>query len=354
MRFVLDVQSRQTEGSGHRGVGRYSEGLAIHIARQRGDDEVRICLNAAYPDTIRTVSASLQPAIGREHISFCLDPMFANQTSLYAEDDTLVREALIRRHWMALQPDVLHVSHVFENFGPPAVVPGAWPRIPGVVRSSTLYDLIPLRFPEHYLADPAFKAWYLAKLEILRDCDHLLAISETSRLDAIELLGLPGDRITTIWGGVDEERFRPRVLAEDEIQSFRARHGLRKRFVIHAGGDDYRKNLEGAIAGFAEVPISVRQDVQLAIVCRLGDERRAALTKLAARKGLAAADVVMTGFVSDDDLARFYNTCEAFVFPSLYEGFGLPVLEAMKSGAAVLGGRNSSIRERRRLSTSAA
>ena len=345
MRLVLDVQSRQTEGSGHRGVGRYSEGLAIHIARQRGDDEVRICLNAAYPDTIRTVSTSLQPAIGREHISFCLDPMFANQTSLYAEDDTLVREALIRRHWMALQPDVLHVSHVFENFGPPTVVPGAWPRIPGVVRSSTLYDLIPLRFPEHYLADPAFKAWYLAKLEILRDCDHLLAISETSRLDAIELLGLPGDRITTIWGGVDEERFRPRVLAEDEIQSFRARHGLRKRFVIHSGGDDYRKNLEGAIAGFAEVPISVRQDVQLAIVCRLGDERRAALTKLAARKGLAAADVVMTGFVSDDDLARFYNACEAFVFPSLYEGFGLPVLEAMKSGAAVLGGRNSSIRE---------
>ena len=66
MRFVLDVQSRQTEGSGHRGVGRYSEGLAIHIARQRGDDEVRICLNAAYPDTIRTVSTSLQRAIGRE------------------------------------------------------------------------------------------------------------------------------------------------------------------------------------------------------------------------------------------------------------------------------------------------
>jgi len=75
------------------------------------------------------------------------------------------------------------------------VVPGKWPKIPGMVRSSTLYDLIPLRFPEHYLADPAFKAWYLAKLEILRDCDHLLAISETSRLDAIELLGLPGDRI---------------------------------------------------------------------------------------------------------------------------------------------------------------
>ncbi|HEY1437429.1 MAG TPA: glycosyltransferase [Casimicrobiaceae bacterium] len=345
MRLVLDVQARQTEGSGLRGVGRYAEGLAIHIARQRGDDDLRICLNAAYPDTVRSISASLRPAIGGQHISFCLDPMFANQTSFGAEDDNLVRETLIRRHWMALQPDVLHVSHVFENFGPPTVVPSAWPKIPGMVRSSTLYDLIPLRYPEHYLADPGFKAWYLAKLEILRDCDHLLAISETSRLDAIELLGLSGDRITTIWGGIDEERFRPRVLAEDEIQSFRARYGLRKRFVIHTGGDDYRKNLEGAIAGFAEVPNSVRQDVQLAIVCRLSDERRAALTKLAARKGLVAADLVMTGFVSDDDLACFYNTCEAFVFPSLYEGFGLPVLEAMKSGAAVLGGRNSSIRE---------
>jgi glycosyltransferase involved in cell wall biosynthesis len=342
MRLVLDVQASQTEGSGQRGVGRYSEGLAIHLALQRGEDDMRICLNAAYPDQIRNVSTSLQRGLGRERISFCLDPAFANAAE---DDDTLTREALIRRHWMALQPDVLHVSHIFENFGAPAVVPRAWPKIPGMVRSSTLYDLIPLRFPEHYLADPAFKAWYLAKLEILRDCDHLLAISETSRLDAIELLGLRGDRITTVWGGVDEARFRPRTLAEDEIRSFRARHGLNERFVIHTGGDDYRKNLEGAIAGFAEVPRRIRRGVQLAIVCRLSDERRAALTNLAARSGLAAADVVMTGFISDDDLARFYNTCEAFVFPSLYEGLGLPVLEAMKSGAAVLGGRNSSIRE---------
>jgi glycosyltransferase involved in cell wall biosynthesis len=343
MRLVLDVQARQTDGSGYRGVGRYSEGLAIHIARQRGEDDVRICLNAAYPDSIRTISASLQASLGRERISSCLDPEFANASSPSVDD--ALREALIRRHWIALQPDVLHVSHVFENFGPAAVVPHAWPRIPGMVRSSTLYDLIPLRFPEHYLADPAFKAWYLAKLEILRDCDHLLAISETSRLDAIELLGLPGDRISTIWGGVDEGQFRPRVLAEDEIRSFRARHGLNERYLLHTGGDDYRKNLEGAIAGFAEVPRQVRQDVQLAIVCRLSDERRAVLANLVARSGLAAADVVLTGFVSDDDLARFYNTCEAFVFPSLYEGLGLPVLEAMKSGAVVLGGRNSSIRE---------
>src|ERR1022692_1992808 len=267
MRVVLDLQARQTDGSGYRGVGRYAEGLAIHIARQRGDDDVRICLNAAYPDTIRNISASMQASLGRERISFCLDPEFANASSL-AVDDTL-REALIRRHWMGLQPDVLHVSHVFENFGPPAVVPHIWPKIPGMLRSSTLYDLIPLRFPEHYLADPAFKAWYFAKLEILRDCDHLLAISETSRLDAILALGLTGARISTIWGGVDEGRFRPRVLAEDEIRSFRFPHGLNERYLLHTGGDDYRKNLAGAIAGFAEVPRSVRQDVQLAIVCRL-------------------------------------------------------------------------------------
>src|SRR5438105_13145458 len=109
MRLVPDLQARQTEGSGLRGVGRYAEGLAIHIARRRGEDDLRICLNAAYPDAIRSVSASLRAAIGGQHISFCLDPMFANQTSFGAEDDNLVRETLIRRHWMALPPDVLHV-----------------------------------------------------------------------------------------------------------------------------------------------------------------------------------------------------------------------------------------------------
>src|SRR5664279_2114707 len=107
MRFVLDVQARQTDGSGYRGVGRYSEGLATHIARHRGDDDVRICLSAAYPDTIRTISASLQSSLGRERISVCLDSAFAAASSP-ASDDAAVREALIRRHWMALQPDVLH------------------------------------------------------------------------------------------------------------------------------------------------------------------------------------------------------------------------------------------------------
>src|SRR2546423_15423336 len=126
MRLVLDVQARQTEGSGLRGVGRYAEGLAIHIARQRGEDDLRICLNAAYPHTIRSMSASLRPAIGAQHISFCLDPMFANQTSFGAEDDTLVRAELIRRHWIALHPDVLHISHVIEDFGPTIVVPGKY------------------------------------------------------------------------------------------------------------------------------------------------------------------------------------------------------------------------------------
>lgn len=343
MRIVIDLQACQTEISKDRGVGRYSAALAKAVAAARNaDDDLRVCVNARL-DRVDALIDALAPCCGRQHVSgYDYPPLGATTASALAASAG-VAEALVQRHWMTLQPDVLHVSHLFEGYAGDVVAP-ALPAVPGVLRSATLYDLIPLRFPDHYFTESSFKRWYWRCVGALRGCDHLLAISETSRTDAIELLGIAPERITTIYGGTDE-RFAPAAVAPEDALAFRKRFGLRPRFVLYTGGDEYRKNLRGALAAFAEVPADVRRDVQFVIVCALSAASRSDLLAHARKLRLAPSDVVLTGYVAAEDLVQFYRLCDAFVFPSFYEGLGLPVLEAMKCGAPVLGADASGIGE---------
>ena len=344
MRLVIDLQACQTEGSRGRGVGRYSINLARHIAQQIGDDDLRLCLNDAYAGALKDAIDTLDLAVQRQHLSTYRYPGLRRQVPGERTPAVALGEALVRRHWMGLQPDILHISHLFEGLGGEAVVPHTLPKVPRMARSATLYDLIPLRFPDYYLADPIYKQWYFEKLETLRECDHLLAISGSTRTDAIDLLGIDPERITTIWGGV-EKGFRSKQLTFDEIAAFRTRFGVRDRFVLYTGGDEYRKNLEGTLAGYAELPAALRHNIQLVIVCAITGESRTALRDKARKLGLAPDQVLITGFVAEEDLVTFYNLCDAFVFPSFYEGFGLPIVEAMTCCAPVLAADNSSIRE---------
>jgi len=342
VRILVDLQACQTESSKDRGVGQYSAKLAQSMASHASrEEDFRFCLNADL-DRVRPLVAMLDDTGGRQRVSTYSYPLLDRTSKAREMASTGVAEALIHQHWLTLQPDILHVCHLFEGFSGDAVVPGTLPQQPGLVRSATLYDLIPLRFPEHYLADSAFKRWYLQGVGTLRTCDHVLAISESSRTDAVDLLGIAPERITTIHAGVDA-CFRPAPV-KDEAE-LRRRLGLKSRFILYTGGDDFRKNLEGAVRSFADVSGAVRRQVQLVIACAMGDRSRSQLLRLAAKVGLTESDVVLTGYVATEDLLALYRLCDAFIFPSLYEGFGLPVLEAMSCGAPVLGSDNSSIRE---------
>jgi glycosyltransferase involved in cell wall biosynthesis len=120
---------------------------------------------------------------------------------------------------------------------------------------------------------------------------------------------------------------------------------LKPGFLLYVGGDEFRKNLVGAIDGYAQLAPAVRADHQLAVVCRLSDDRRRVLLGHAESMGLDPESIVFTDFVSDRELAALYRCCELFVFPSLYEGSGLPILEAMACGAPVAASNASSIPE---------
>lgn len=114
---------------------------------------------------------------------------------------------------------------------------------------------------------------------------------------------------------------------------------------MYTGGIDHRKNIEGLIKAWSELPMQLRRTHQLAVVCHANENDKLRLYDLAASFGLKDCDLVLTGFVPDEDLLLLYNACELFVFPSWHEGFGLPALEAMQCGKPVLAANRASLPE---------
>jgi glycosyltransferase involved in cell wall biosynthesis len=342
VRIVLDLQGAQAANR-HRGIGRYTLSLAQAMARQAGEHEIIFALNGLFPETIESIRAAFDGLVPQENIRVWQAPGPVRELE---PANTWRRRAVerLREAFLAsLKPDVVHVSSLFEGFGDDAVVSiGAFTNtLPTAV---TLYDLIPIIHREHYLQNPAVEVWYQRKLGHMRRAHLWLAISESSRREGIDYLGLPEERVINISTAVDA-RFRPVDLPDDKAEVLRRRYGLARPFVMYTGGIDYRKNVDGLIRAYARLPEAIRRAHQLAVVCSIQPGDREALERLAASQGLAADEVIFTGFVPDEDLLALYNLCRAFVFPSWHEGFGLLALEAMACGAAVIGANTSSLPE---------
>jgi glycosyltransferase involved in cell wall biosynthesis len=232
------------------------------------------------------------------------------------------------------------VYHVMSAFEPGVSTEAMWPswaRRPEVSLVVTVYDLIPLIFSEHYLADPQTRVAYRARADLIRHADGILAISRSTATDVVERLGVAPDRVHVIHAGATNI-FGPMYAGADAAWTHlhRALPAVRRGFVLYVGGFEFRKNLEGLIAGYARIPREVRARHQLVIACRLTPEQMALLRRVADDEGLGARELVLTGYVSDVDLGALYHACTLFVFPSLYEGSGLPILEAMACGAPVV------------------
>ena len=341
MRIVLDLQGCQS-GSRTRGIGRYSWALADAMLRSGRSHEYWIALNGAFPESVESISRELRDMVPAERIVTWKSPgpltTIRRENAWRAAAAAVLREEFLE----SLRPDFVHVSSLFEGARDDAVasVPAASERAPVAV---TLYDLIPLSQRSH-LTRVEDRDLYYEQLDSLRRADLLFAISDHTRREAIETLGIAADRIVNISSAVDA-RFRKVTLSAAEESSLRTRTGLVRPFVMFTGVPDPRKNVDGLIRAFASLPIEKRKKLQLAIVHDLPDEHRKRMHEAVRNAGLTEDEVVFTGFMSDEDLVALYNLCAVFVFPSKYEGFGLPVLEAMACGAPVITSNASSLPE---------
>ncbi|MEP6789796.1 MAG: glycosyltransferase, partial [Ramlibacter sp.] len=339
MRIVIDLQGAQASNA-RRGIGRYSLSFAQAVARNAKGHEVLIALNAAFSETLEPLRAAFEGLLPAGAVRLWHSPLPRGQRPAFGMQRAAerVREAFLA----ALDPDMVHISSMFEGPTDGAVTScGVFTPLP---TSVALYDLIPLMRPETYLADPLARAHYLGKLEQIRRADLLLAISASSREEGLAHLGFTPDRCVNVATAADPHFVAARPPAPAE-QALRARLALPRPFLMYTGGIDPRKNVEGLIRAFGMLPPALRDAHQLAIVCAAQPESRDALQRLSLQHGLADGQLVLTGFASEEDLVALYNLCEGFVFPSLHEGFGLPALEAMSCGAAVIASDCSSLPE---------
>jgi glycosyltransferase involved in cell wall biosynthesis len=246
-------------------------------------------------------------------------------------------------------PAIYHVMSPFEMTMTLDEIWPVWIRRSDIRVVVTLYDLIPLVMRDEYLTESGWghlgTAW-MARLGLIRAAHQVLTISQRTAEDAVERLGLPEDRITVIHSGVSGHHASlvpTRAQAVELLRRQRPR--VRPGFLLYVGGDEARKNMEGTIHAYARLPAPLRREHQLVIACRIGPLRRFELRNFAASLGIAGDEIELTGLVSDHELAALYRACTLFIFPSLYEGAGLPILEAMSCDAPVAASNSSSIPE---------
>jgi len=339
LRLIFDLFPCQTD-SRLRGIGRYTLSLAQAMAAERGAHELRLLANGLYPDS----AASLRHAFGGlvppgACSSYTHPPLSA--AGVDEPRDEHIASALIHAAYQAIRADAVLCASPFEGWCERGMAAQPDGLLPQRLRVAVLYDLIPLLFSEQHLdPSPAYTAWYRRRLANLGQADLLLAISEATRDDAIRLLGIAPERVVNI-GGAADAHFR-RLEDREAVDAAVRQLGIARPFVLYTGNGDYRKNLGGMLRAYALLAPATRRSHQL-VLNQVGDLER--FRTLMREAGLEEDEVVITGRVDEDTLVALYNACTVFVFPSLYEGFGLPVLEAMHCGAPVIAANNSSIPE---------
>jgi glycosyltransferase involved in cell wall biosynthesis len=209
----------------------------------------------------------------------------------------------------------------------------------------TLHDLIPALFPTKNMPDAGVRRAYWARLELARHADRVLNVSRATARDAVRLLGLRPEKMAVTGGGVSEDFQPPASLDAARAALRQLRPSLDSEYVLFTGGMDYRKNTVGLLTAYAALPRELRERFALVVVGRLGfDDPLGPFRTHAESLGISDR-LVLTGRVSDEELVLLYQASSLFVFPSHYEGFGLPVVEAFACGAPAIVGRNSSLVE---------
>jgi glycosyltransferase involved in cell wall biosynthesis len=225
-------------------------------------------------------------------------------------------------------------AHLFHA---PAGISPFWQPCPTVI---TVHDLAILRYPETF--DPLWRVYAMVTLRLaLPRAEAVIAISESTRRDISEYFSLPTDRVHVIHNGYDR-KFRP-IADQERLTSIRHRLGLPERFVLSVGTLEPRKNISRLLEAFRH--FKSQSDIPHKLVLA-GDRGWLHADILEQIQSLALEqEVLFTGYVDDDDLPLLYSAAEMLVYPSLYEGFGLPPLEAMACGCPVVTSDVSSLPE---------
>nr|MDA8218481.1 glycosyltransferase [Dehalococcoidales bacterium] len=337
MRIALDIRCLQTAQSRNRGIGFYTEELVRALLEVDTGNEYLLLLDASLPKP--GLLAALQKTA--RWCSLLLDPPTVRDVPSpeeYDENAEFRYGSYLEATLLREKADLLHVASPFEW---ELYTPVRFRSLPVV---ATLFDLIPLVLRDRYLdvMPPAMQDRYYWTCAGLATVDRIVTISECSKADACRHLRVAPEKVDVVHAST-KDCYRP-VTDGGKLEKIRKQYHLEQGFVLCTGGIDYRKNMERVIEAFSLLPAPLRERHELVIACRVRPEEARPFRDLATSLGVADR-LLLTDYVSDDTLATLYSAADAFVFPSLYEGFGLPVLEALRCGAPTVTSNTSSLPE---------
>ncbi|MDR7545249.1 MAG: glycosyltransferase family 1 protein [Armatimonadota bacterium] len=295
------------------GIRTYLYGLLRHLAVEGPEHEYGLFFRGYRSRVRRGVSTLMR------------DPALAGfDTHVTVVPDRVLDWCWTRHAW--------HIPGTEGQLGHPDLFLSTIYLMPILRRTATImlaYDLIPMRFPRFYGRDRRRLVPRIRRG--LERTDAVVAISEATKRDFIELMGADPAKVRVVYPGV-EARQVPSDDGEDAARLC-ARYGVHRPYLLYVGSLGPHKNVETLVRAFRRLRQSRRIGHQL-VLCGATRWGRAVLE--AASDLTAAGACVVLDFIPPEDVPCFYRHAEAFVFPSLYEGFGLPVLEAMACGAPVV------------------
>ena len=334
------MQGAQSD-SRFRGIGRYTLSFVRALVKVNNEHEILLVLNGGLRDSIESIREQFYDVLPYENIRiwYPISPTTARDegNEWRHKISELIREAFIQ----SLRPDVIYLSSLFEGYVDNSVT-GINEFIEnGVPQCVSFYDLIPLIFPAEYLnQDKRFEKFYRFKLEQLKKFKLLLGISSFTTQQAIEYLGLSQHQVVNISAAVGSD-FSFSDANQDLVKTRLIALEISKSFILFVGGGDLRKNLSRLIRAYLSFPSDIKESNSLVIVGP--NIKKEDFVNLIPR--IDFKKVIFLGHVTNEDLKILYSACQLFIFPSIYEGFGLPALEAMHCGAPVIASNTSSIPE---------
>lgn len=204
----------------------------------------------------------------------------------------------------------------------------------------TVHDLIPLRFPNYFANNRVFEFFDKQIRNGVKYANHIIAVSNSTKEDLIYYYGVPEEKITVTHLGYS---ITPNEYNTDKLKTFKTKYKITEPYILSVCTLEPRKNLLRLLKAFEILCDKYKKEVELILVGSYGWKNEEFFSYIGNHK--YKDKIKITGYVPDIDLELFFQNAELFIYPSLYEGFGLPVLEAMGLGTPVITSNVSSLPE---------
>lgn len=322
MRIGIDLRSLDGN-SRSRGIGVFTHSLIRSL--------LKVSSEATRYSFFIQVGSKIKKEFTNKNVSFIPVPTIFRPLKAIRKLDPLV-SFFWRRALKKGQVNLLHIPSLLELF---------YVSVPDDIKTIvTIYDLIPLIYKDRYFKNRRAYEYFFKRLLQVKKAAHVITISEDAKKSIVRILKIPPKKISVIYGGIDP-RFKFIKRSKKHIAE---KYQITDPFVLAVGAPSFHKNIERLFEAFKTYKDNSKSSVKLVIVCKLIRSEHAAWEKKIYQLGLKK-DVYLTNFIASEELPFFYSAAQVFIYPSLYEGFGLPILEAFATHTPVITSNCSSMPE---------